>query len=75
MTAPLFLSDEDIVRRIQAEYREMPGLRLTPGQAQRLWNLTSGTCEAALTHLVATKFLFRTSDGSFIRWDSGSPVR
>lgn len=28
---------EHILRRIQGEFREMPGLRLTCRQAQRLW--------------------------------------
>ena len=28
-----------MLRRIQGEFREMPGLRLTCRQAQRLWNL------------------------------------
>ena len=75
MHAPQFLTDETIVRRIQAEFREMPGLRLTPAQAQRLWNLNLGACEAALSYLVANKVLFRTADGSLVRFDSGSPVR
>jgi hypothetical protein len=73
--APTFVTDEVILRRIQAEFREMPGLRLTPAQAQRLWNLTRGTCDAALSYLVDHRFLFRTTDGAFIRWDSSSPVR
>ena len=30
---------ERIVYRIQEEFREMPGLRLTPAQATRLWGL------------------------------------
>ena len=75
MAAPTFLTGEDILRRIQAEYREMPGLKLTPAQAQRLWNLTCGSCEAALAYLVDHRFLYRTADGAFIRLDSGSPVR
>ena len=75
MAAPTFLTDDDIVRRIQAEYREMPGLRLTPAQAQRLWNLNRGTCEAALARLVDRRFLFETTDGAFVLFDSGSPVR
>ncbi len=75
MAAPTFLTGEDILRRIQAEYREMPGLKLTPAQAQRLWNLTRGSCEAALSYLVDHRFLHRTADGAFIRLDSGSPVR
>jgi DNA-binding transcriptional LysR family regulator len=73
--APTFLTDEDILRRIQAEYREMPGLRLTPAQAQRLWNLNRGTCDAALSYLVDRRFLLRTADGAFILVDPSSPVR
>jgi hypothetical protein len=73
--APQFLTDDDVLCRIQAEFREMPGLRLTPQQAQRLWNLNGGVCETLLTQLVANRFLFRTADGSFVRFDSGSPVR
>ena len=75
MAAPVFLTEEDVLRRIQAEYREMPGLKLTPAQAQRLWNLSRATCDAALSYLVDCRFLFRTADGAFIRIDSGSPVR
>jgi hypothetical protein len=29
----------DALRRVKGEYLEMPGLRLTPAQAQRLWGL------------------------------------
>ncbi len=75
MTAPVFLTEEDVLHRIQAEYREMPGLKLTPAQAQRLWNLNRAACDAALSYLVDHRFLFRTADGAFIRLDSGSPVR
>jgi hypothetical protein len=71
----VFLTEEDVLHRIQAEYREMPGLKLTPAQAQRLWNLNRATCDAALSYLVDHRFLFRTADGAFIRLDSGSPVR
>ena len=75
MAAPMFLTDGDILSRVQAEYREMPGLKLTPAQAQRLWNLNRNTCDAVLSYLVDHRFLFRTADGAFIRFDSGSPVR
>jgi len=73
--APEVLSDDTLVSRIRAEFREMPGLKLTPAQAQRLWNLNDGTCEAALSLLVDHKFLFRTADGAFVRYDSGCPTR
>jgi hypothetical protein len=58
---------EDVVRRIQGEYIEMPGLRLTMAQAQRLWGLDRAACDAALGALVETKFLFRNRDGAYVR--------
>ncbi len=63
----------EMVRRIHGEYLEMPGLRLTPAQARRLWGLEQPECEALLGTLVDLKFLTRTRDGAFIR--SGLPVR
>ncbi len=58
---------EDALRRIRGEYLEMPGLRLTTAQAQRLWNLDRRTCEQLLGTLVASRFLQKTRDGSFVR--------
>ena len=63
----------DILCRIRGEYREMPGLRLTPAQAQRLWGLDRGVCDSLLDQLVATGFLARTRDGAFVRVDLSSP--
>ena len=34
---------DEVLQRIQGEYLEMPGLRLTPAQAQRLWGLERST--------------------------------
>ena len=62
---------EDVLQRIQGEYAEMPGLRLTPAQAQRLWGLDRATCEELLRTLVNDNFLSQTRDGSFIRTDGG----
>jgi len=62
---------DDVLQRIQGEYAEMPGLRLTPAQAQRLWGLDRTTCEQLLRALVNDKFLSQTQDGSFIRTDGG----
>jgi hypothetical protein len=58
---------DDVLRRVQGEYIEMPGLRLTPAQAQRLWGLDRAACDALLGALVDAKFLFRTRDGAFVR--------
>jgi hypothetical protein len=60
---------DDVLRRVQGEYMEMPGLRLTLPQAQRLWGLDSTACDALLGALVDAKFLFRTRDGAFVRSD------
>jgi hypothetical protein len=58
---------DDVLRRVQGEYIEMPGLRLTAAQAQRLWGLDRAACDALLGALVDAKFLFRTRDGAFVR--------
>ena len=73
MRQPLVI--DDALRRIRGEYLEMPGLRLTTQQAQRLWNLDHVTCEVLLNALVDTQFLWRTADGAFVRYDPGSPGR
>lgn len=61
------LDEQDTLRRIRGEYLEMPGLRLTTAQAQKLWDLDRRTCELALSKLVASRFLAQTRDGSFVR--------
>jgi len=60
----------DVLQRVQGEYIEMPGLRLTTAQAQRLWGLDRAACDALLAALVDAKFLFRTRDGAFVRSDA-----
>jgi hypothetical protein len=63
---------QDVVRRVRGEFLEMPGLRLTPEQARRLWRLDETACEAVLGALVQARFLARTRDGAFIRHDESS---
>ncbi len=65
---------ENLLRRIQGEYLEMPGLRLTPAQAQRLWGLTRLECESLMHVLVDLQFLRRTRDGAYVLFDANSPV-
>jgi len=55
------------VRRAKAEFLEMPGLRLTPAQAQRLWALDRTLCDAVLAALVDAHFLVQSGQASFIR--------
>jgi hypothetical protein len=64
---------QDVLHRIQGEFLEMPGLRLTLLQAQRLWRLDETSCNAALRALVDARFLARTHDGAFVRHDGNSP--
>lgn len=56
----------DVLRRIRAEFIEMPGLKLTVTQAQRLWALDRSTCEQLIDSLAAAGFLTRTRDGAAI---------
>ncbi len=61
---------ERIVYRIREEFREMPGLRLTPAQATRLWGLERDTCAAVIDRLVAADYLRWTDTGSVTRTGS-----
>jgi diguanylate cyclase (GGDEF)-like protein len=63
-------TDAPLVRRIQSEFREMPGLCLTVAQAQRLWGLTSTECEAVFDRLHRANFLTRNRNGAYMRSDS-----
>src|SRR3954465_3907640 len=53
--------------RIRTEYVEMPDLKLTARQAQRLWNLSTDVCDTALAVLVREGFLGRAVNGSYVR--------
>ena len=54
-----------LLTRIRAEYLEMPGLRLTIPQAQRLCGVEGAACKTALDALVAERFLCLKPDGSY----------
>jgi hypothetical protein len=45
----------------------MPGLRVTPPQAARLWGLDLRSCEAVIDALIRSAFLKRTSSGAVAR--------
>jgi hypothetical protein len=62
---------EDVLKRVEGEFVEMPGLCLTAAQAQRLWGLDREFCERLLEALVERKFLAQRRDGTFIRVDDG----
>jgi hypothetical protein len=64
----------DAVQLIQMEYREMPDLKLTCRQAQRLWSLPQDLCDHALVLLMQARFLVLTRDGSYVR-SGASPIQ
>lgn len=61
------MTHRDVIARIQAEYREMPGLTLTLGQVQRLCGIDETMCQAVLDALLSAGFLRRTPAGQYIR--------
>ena len=65
---------EDVLRRIRGEYVEMPGLRLTVAQAQRIFGLDRATCESVLEALAEERFLRRARDGTFVRVARDTPA-
>ncbi len=56
-----------LLLRIQGEYHEMPGLKVTEPQAQRLWGLDGNRCSLVLAALVERRFLKRTALGTYLR--------
>jgi hypothetical protein len=65
---------DDAVELIRMEYAELPGLKLTFWQAQRLWNLSDDVCTRALRILTDLHFLMRTADGTYVR-QFGPPTK
>jgi hypothetical protein len=60
-----------ILQRVYGEFLEMPGMRLTPSQAQRLWGLDERTCLLLLEYFVDAKFLCRSAHGLYGRSSDG----
>ena len=56
-----------LLHRVRSEFLEMPGLRLTPAQAARLWALDPSTALRILEGLTAAGFLSRNREGAYVR--------
>ena len=56
-----------LLHRVRSEFLEMPGLRLTPAQAARLWALDRSMSEQILNGLALSGFLARTAGGAYLR--------
>lgn len=59
---------EPILNRLRGEFREMPGMRLTLEQVQRLCGIEPPLCKLALQALVEAKFLRLGSDGAYVMY-------
>jgi hypothetical protein len=55
-----------LLRRVRSEFLEMPGLRLTPAQAARLWSLDRSTSDRILDGLTTAGFLSRNRHGAYL---------
>jgi len=58
--------DDAVRRRAEAEYLEMPGLKLTARQASRLWHLDAGASVRLLESMVDAGVLCRAKDGAYV---------
>ena len=56
---------EALLCRVRAEFKEMPGLRITPAQATKLWGLEREACHRVIDALI---------DSSFLRWTEGGAL-
>jgi hypothetical protein len=61
--------------RLRAEYLEMPDLRLTPEQVQRLCGVDPPVCQLVLDALLASTFLCVKIDGRYARLTEGAIPR
>lgn len=60
-----------LVRRVAAEFGEVPGMRLTLGQAARFFDVPADTCSRMLSRLLEDGELRLTLDGHYV---SGVPM-
>jgi hypothetical protein len=63
------------IERVRAEFLEMPGLRLTVVQVERLCGVDEAICQAVLDALVDVKFLRLNADGTYARLSDGHMAR
>jgi hypothetical protein len=71
---------ESLALRVRAEFLEMPGLRLTLAQAQRLWALDHDACIRVVDVLVSRSVLRRAGEAIMLSsshhlWQPEPPTR
>jgi hypothetical protein len=60
------LQDAEARQRAEADYLEMPGLKLTATQAARFWHLDPAATARMLDAMVDAGVLYRTRDGAYV---------
>jgi hypothetical protein len=60
---------EELEQKVRAEYRALPRLSLTLGQAHCLWNVPVSCCHDVLDGLIAEGVLVLTKTGLYVRAD------
>jgi hypothetical protein len=63
---------DDLACRIEAEFREMPGMRLTFAQVMRLWNLSRDQCTRVMDYLTSMGTLVQDEEQRFHIVDDAS---
>lgn len=61
---------EELALSIRDEFSEMPGMRLTFAQVQRLWSLPAHECKAVLDHLLTRGMLQQDRHRRYCRPDA-----
>ena len=54
-----------LVDIVDAEFREMPGMRLTCAQARRLWNMSPAVCREVFGRLLKAGALDKDETGRY----------
>lgn len=68
-------SRDRLLNRVRSEFKEMPCLRLTFAQAQRLFDMRADVCERVFARLVREGMLTRGPDARYgVRADSFAHV-
>jgi hypothetical protein len=66
-TSSVVNSLDRLLRRVMAEYEEMPGLAVSNRQASCLFGIEAGICGYLLTVLVSSGFLRQNEKGRYVR--------
>lgn len=75
MSEPSSAVNDALLQRVCSEFLDMPGLRFTCQQAQRLWGLDEPACRQLLEYLVDAEFLCRPGRGVYTRLTDGHTAR